>query len=228
MDGVESPELPHHKSGHRVFDFVVSGSAVLISCVSLFIAVQHGRTMEKLVEANSFPNAELGGSIDYTNKPDELSLGVSVQNTGVGPARIESIELWENGKPIRSATDIAEAIKSASGGLHGKGNVEGDSVIEALIGAGKANNFIRFKFSGIKAWYPPLTKVLFGLESRVCYCSVFDECHISDSRVSKGRPVSVKRCPKPAFPYDDNLSRLAMSQSLDNERHPSDAANGGH
>ena len=205
MDGVEVEAHQHHRTGHSVFDFIVSGSAVLISCVSLFIAVQHGRTMEKLVEANSFPNIELSGGLAYTSKPDELALGLDLENTGVGPGRIETIELWENGKPIGSASELVDTIKSAEGGNHTKVDLEGGTVLESLLGAGKTKTIIRLKFAGVQHWFPPLSKILFGLESRICYCSVFDECHVSDSREDKGRPKSVQQCPKPPLPYDDNF-----------------------
>jgi len=169
--------------------------------------------MEKLVEAGSFPNVELGGAVAYTPKPDQLALDLSVENTGVGPARIQSIELWDNGKPLRSVEEIGAAIKSAGDGVHGNAELEGATVIGSLLGAGKSKTFVRFKFTGIKTWFPVLSKTLFGFESRVCYCSVFDECHVSDSRVSKGRPVSVGECPIPSVPFDDNISSLAHLQA---------------
>ena len=191
--------------------------------VSLFIAVQHGRTMERLVEANSFPNVELGGAVSLTDKPDELALGLDVENSGVGPARIETIELWESGKPLRSASDIGAAIKNIDG-AHYTANIEGGTVLESLIGAGKKRSFIRFKFSGIQKWYPTLAKFVFGMESRICYCSVFDECHVSDSRVEKGHPKPVKQCPTPLAPYNDNFSDLALKSSILNTSSPGKSA----
>ncbi len=198
--------------GHRVFDFVVGGSALLVSCISLFVAVEHGRTMEKLVQANSYPNVELAGGIEYTDKPGEIVLSTDLTNNGVGPARIESIELWQHGVPAHSASDLANAIKSGAGAPHGHATIEGTTVIGSLIGAGKTKTLIRFKFADGAEWFPVLSKVLFGLESRVCYCSVFDECHLSDSRVNRGVPTAVKQCPVPVAPYSDDLSNLALSK----------------
>lgn len=175
--------------------------------------------MERLVEANSYPNVELGGAVSFTDKPDELALGVEVENSGVGPARVETIELWENGKPLRSAADIGAAIKAIDG-AHYVANIEGGTVLESLIGAGKKRTFIRFKLQGVQKWFPTLSKVLFGLESRVCYCSVFDECHVSDSRVEKGHPKSVKQCPTPDAPYNDNFSDLALKSGSLNAPSP--------
>jgi len=44
-----------HKSGHRVADLIVGFSAIFISLCSLALAIYHGHTMERLVEANSRP-----------------------------------------------------------------------------------------------------------------------------------------------------------------------------
>ncbi len=54
---METPEVhvhPHH-TGHRWADYVIAGTALLVSVISLWVAVGHGRTMEKLVAVNSWP-----------------------------------------------------------------------------------------------------------------------------------------------------------------------------
>eukprot|EP01037_Dinobryon_pediforme_P019591 gene19591-20037_t len=157
--------------------------------------------MERLVEANSFPNVELGGAVGLTDKPDELAIDLDVENSGVGPARIETIELWENAKPLRSASDIGAAIKNIDG-AHYTANIEGATVLESLIGAGKKRTFIRFRFSGIQKWYPTLTKFVFGMEK-------------------KGHPKPVKQCPTPLAPYNDNFADLALKNSILNNYSPS-------
>jgi hypothetical protein len=169
--------------------------------------------MEKLVEANSFPNVELNGAVAFTDKPDQLVLSLGVENSGVGPARIETIELWENGRPLRSARDIGTEINKIYGS-HFDANIEGGTVLGSLIGPGKNRNFIGYKFDGAQKWYPTLSKTLFGLQSRICYCSVFDECHVTDSRIDRGHPKSVKHCPVPEVPYDDNFSDMALKGGL--------------
>jgi hypothetical protein len=212
MDDVEVHNHHPHPVGHRVFDFVVSGCALLVSCISLFIAVRHGETMEKLVQSNSFPSVELAGTIGSTDTPGEIALSADLTNNGVGPARIESIEFWENGEPVRSAEDFVKAIKSAAGDVHGKADFSGATVVGSLIGAGKTKKLVQFKFSDQARWYPILAKLGFGLESRVCYCSVFDECYVSDTRANHGRPIAVNRCPAPPAPYDDDFSKLVLAK----------------
>ncbi len=44
-----------HKTGHRWVDMAIAISAITISVISLFVAIEHGKTEEKLVAANSWP-----------------------------------------------------------------------------------------------------------------------------------------------------------------------------
>src|SRR5580704_7329630 len=51
-----APEAPHsHPShtGHRWLDIVLGLSAMFVSVVSLVVAVEHGRTMERMADANT-------------------------------------------------------------------------------------------------------------------------------------------------------------------------------
>ena len=43
----------HHHTGLPWLDLVLAGSAMLVSVVSLFVSIEHGRTMERLVETNA-------------------------------------------------------------------------------------------------------------------------------------------------------------------------------
>jgi hypothetical protein len=53
---MEAPEAHHAHpghSGHRWLDIVLAVSAMFVSVVSLFGAVEHGRTMERMAEGNT-------------------------------------------------------------------------------------------------------------------------------------------------------------------------------
>ena len=43
----------HHGTGIKWLDVILASSAILISVVSLIVSVNHGRTMERLVEENA-------------------------------------------------------------------------------------------------------------------------------------------------------------------------------
>jgi hypothetical protein len=40
------------KTGHRAIDFSIAASAIVISLISLAVAIHHGRVQERLVAAN--------------------------------------------------------------------------------------------------------------------------------------------------------------------------------
>jgi hypothetical protein len=99
---VEPPEAPHsHPShtGHRWLDIVLGLSAMFVSVVSLVVAVEHGRTMERMadantrmVDANSWPFVEFDShNVDAQGNAD---VRLVLTNDGIGPARIETFELW--------------------------------------------------------------------------------------------------------------------------------------
>jgi hypothetical protein len=53
---MDSPEAPHsHPShtGHRWLDIALGLSAMFVSVVSLVVAVEHGRTMQRMADANA-------------------------------------------------------------------------------------------------------------------------------------------------------------------------------
>src|SRR5438045_7304822 len=87
-----------HKTGHTWVDMTVAFSALFISVVSLGIAILHGRTMEKMAEANarlvaanSWPFLSYSAGTNTTNGVTRIHM--RVVNSGVGPAKIESAEL---------------------------------------------------------------------------------------------------------------------------------------
>jgi hypothetical protein len=96
---MEAPEVhtPHaHPSGKGWLDMALGGSAFIISLVSLWLGIQHGRAMEKLVAANSWPNIEFDTVVDRSSATG-AELQLRLDNNGIGPARVETLELWFRG-----------------------------------------------------------------------------------------------------------------------------------
>jgi hypothetical protein len=205
MDGpeVHTPHAGH--TGHRWLDITLGVSALMVSAISLYVAVHHGQTMEKLVEANSFPNVEMDLDVGDGKRPEDLVLRVSADNNGVGPARVETLELWEGATPLVSVRDVLAAIKARGDGRRLDAQLAGSTVIGGLLGAGKSKSVLELRMDR-KTWFTAAATFAAAAQDRVCYCSVFDECFMSDSRLHKGRPYAVKVCPVPAQPYDDDIS----------------------
>src|SRR6185436_9542916 len=84
--------------GHRWVDFAVPFSALAVSVISLVVAVHHGRTMQemaqanaRLVQANSWPLLQFTtGNANETGQPE---ITLKIENAGVGPAKVISLEV---------------------------------------------------------------------------------------------------------------------------------------
>ena len=120
---MDTPEAPHqHHSAHtgrRWLDMTLAFSAMFVSVISLVVAVEHGRTMERMadanarmVEANSWPFVEFD-SHDVDEQGKDL-IRLVLTNVGVGPARIESFELSFDGKPMASLWELLQACCGAT------------------------------------------------------------------------------------------------------------------
>lgn len=192
-DGVE----PHpHATGSRWVDLVLGGSAILISVVSLMIAVAHGRTQEKMVAAASWPILFL----DSGNRDDAGAdvIGLAVRNNGAGPALLKSISISYAGKRYDNAYSVLiaccgwkyisakadeEVYKVATNRLSRSVIPAGGSRTVMLVPLSKANASI----------WKRLDQARFKFTYDACYCSVLGECWRSD--LQGGEPKHVKSCP---------------------------------
>jgi len=193
-----------HGTGFHWLDISLALSAFFVSLVSIGLAIHNGRTMEKLVAANSYPNIDVepGNRFDFG---DGLGLRpavyVSLANTGIGPARLRSVQLSWQGKPAADLAALVALCCTAqdapslpkldfwrSGDLRGY-----------MLAAGQSVNLYAWPEAlGDPRWARlNALRAQVGLE--VCYCSVFDECYVRDS--GRREPTRVGACPAPAVPY---------------------------
>ena len=197
---LEAPEVEshHHHTGHSKIDLILGCLAVFLSCVSVFIALKHGDTMERLVAANTWPNLDYGTSNEDEAKGIEV-ISLDLRNTGVGPARIETFELFYKDKPMADLKALVAACCVAPNApAHPKISLSTSKVRNQVLPARENISFIRM----LKSTTPPevwdvTNRERFNIAVRACYCSVFDECWAYDSR--QERPDRVAEC-KPSQP----------------------------
>lgn len=198
-DGIEPKP---HKTGHRLFDLIVAGSAILISCVSLFVAVQNARTQEKLVATTSWPLLQF----ESNNRGDQTntnSISLVIRNAGVGPAIVKHFRVNYGGKsyanPYQLVYDCCgyevtdpDPTKPAPGAPTNR------PVESTVIKSGDAIPYFTLDFdpANAAAWHK-LDEARFKLKFDACYCSVLEECWRSD--LVGVDPQPVKNCP-PAVP----------------------------
>jgi hypothetical protein len=190
---LEAPEVEahRHKTGHSHLDLILGATAVFLSMVSVFIAVRHGETMERLVAANSWPNISYSTGNEADGHPKTITL--EVRNTGVGPARIDTFEVFYKDQPVGQFIDLLKACCNAASSYASTSLVRNE-----VLPARDAIDFVSFDAAKNKpeVW-EALNKERFHVRVRACYCSVFEECWVMDSAAP--RPNRVAEC-KPSQP----------------------------
>jgi hypothetical protein len=195
----ETEHHHHHHTGHKWLDVTLAVSAVFISLMSLFLAIQHGRVMEKMVEANTWPFVMVYVSTSNLDATPHVSIHVA--NKGIGPAKIESLEVFDSGVPQGGTQPLLRTMLKATDPSRHIPVIRSDVVDEVLAARDDfsivdldARNFTAQETELLQAGVAKLT-------FRVCYCSVFDECSVLDTGKSPIRPVSIKACPVPEIPF---------------------------
>lgn len=208
---MEAPEHPHQHSahtGHRWLDIVLALSAMFVSLVSLVLAIGHGRTMERMAEANArmvqanswpFVAFETHNVDDHGNADVRLVL----RNQGVGPARIQTLEMWYDKQPIASPLELIKACcETTPAERAGAGKTIWTTGLSApsILRAGDHSDF----FSAPRAKDNGDLWAKFNVERdkvtvRLCYCSVFDECWIGSGVTTEA--TSVASCPVPKMSF---------------------------
>jgi hypothetical protein len=184
--------------------------AVIIAAISLWIAIDTERTNRQLVAEAAWPFVHVytsGGS------SPQLPLTLSIANAGIGPAKIETLELFWNGKAYRNAVDVlkdccdyktphsdqlpAEDIPLSTSDVPG-----------TVLRAGDNVSILRYVLTpdNTPTWQA-LRSQRMKISFRICYCSIFNECWLTEiHRFSDQQgldPPSVKMCPRPEVAYGE-------------------------
>jgi hypothetical protein len=199
-------EAPHaaHSTGRRWLDLTLALSAMFVSIVSLAVAVHHGNAMDRLVAANSWPFLMYGTS--NLDPQGNRRISLSVENAGVGPARIQTFEVWWQGQPVSSAAELlsrccmtdskAQIDRFTARAL----NLSIGQVASRVMRPGEEETFVSLELKDANAdiWHR-LDSARLQLKMRACYCSVFDECWETDLEQTSARRVG--SCPAAKVPF---------------------------
>lgn len=177
--------------------------AVIIAAVSLWVAYDGARTNRELVaserqlvEASSWPYVQQSYS-DATLAGQAIER-VDVSNGGIGPAKVDTVEVFWQGKPYHTWQELLQACCAYTPQLL-------QDPASRFFTSGVANRVLRAGETLHLLWYPRSTRdaqswakaqaVIPTLQVRICYCSVFDQCWLSEG--STVAPPRVKVCPRP-------------------------------
>lgn len=175
----------------RAFEIVVGASAILVSVVSLVVAMSANRTQERMLAASIWPSLIAGTSNVTADGLPQISL--DLLNRGTGPARVRWAQVLYDGTPVRDSRELmarccgleqpVEDYRLISSGIQHR-----------VIGADEWVALLRVP-QPEAPWAPwgALDRERHKIELRACYCSVLDDCWLLDS--ARDEPEPVARCP---------------------------------
>lgn len=213
LEGPEVHAHHHGHSGHRWFDVIASVCAMVVSVASLYLAIHHGHVMQEMAEANarmvtatSWPSVSYSTSnVDDSGQPTLLRF--SLTNKGIGPARIEGMELSYDGKPVKSTRDLLGACCSGSDSDSNsdkalKVNWRLSTANGEILRPGEEKHFLQLDRHADAALWSRMSDLPHKVTVKVCYCSVFDECWVTQSSAVH-KAERVQACPTTWSQYGD-------------------------
>lgn len=206
-------DLPDfHRTRRHWLEYVSTAGAVIVSVVSLWVAIGTEDANRKMVAASSWPFLQVtSGNSDAQNHP---VITFSVTNAGVGPAKVKSFEVFWKDKPYHTSFDLMHSccgyelpkadISSVTTGEVPPGQVSSAHIAKIVIRAGEERAFLSFALDAENrtVWKLFDNARQRDIRFRICYCSVFDECWI-DTYEFEGEQGQrqVNSCPVPKVGY---------------------------
>lgn len=199
----DKPDSPRRL--RDTLDLLVALAALATSVVSIWLAISQGDDMAKLVQAQSWPHVGFhtgNSSLDPSTNQRIRSLSFSVENLGVGPAKLRTLEVLIDGQAVNGHN----ALIRAASALADDENLDAANVFSVPVGGrvlrpGESITFLRWdRGDDVAGRWEALDRARFGrLTMRACFCSVFDECWISTN--GQGDPLPAANCPNVETAY---------------------------
>ncbi|HEY4115721.1 MAG TPA: hypothetical protein VGM17_16820 [Rhizomicrobium sp.] len=202
---------PEKPSRRHWTDTLFAVAALFVSAVSLWVGIRTETANEQLVAASSWPFLQV--QISNADANAKLDLQFSVENTGVGPAKVETFEVFWNGKPFRSAAELLGAccgykvVPATSPDAKNHTPLITGTVQGAVLRPGEPKTFIHYALNADNlAVWKKLDKAREQMSYRVCYCSVLNDCWRNVLRSElyfpgQLHPEKARTCPVPVVAY---------------------------
>lgn len=156
-----------------LFPNLTSLLALTVSIFALAIGAWQTRLMQGQARASVWPHLSIGYT--YNSNTDANGFVWNIDNNGVGPARIETVAVTLDGKPMKSWPDVLRAL-----GFKGEMRVSTTSfagdVIPPSLNRETAIAAIRINQADAASTFK---SAIARFTMDICYCSVYDDCWIA-------------------------------------------------
>jgi hypothetical protein len=161
---------------------IVSSSASLVAVIALGTSLYEARLNREQQRASVWPYVTQANAGTFT-----AHYARTVHNAGIGPAKIRSFQIWVGGRPRHGWREVFDAVRTP---VSGTGYVTSGLVRGMVLSAGETVEVLTISDSaGAVAFAQKLKDV----DTRLCYCSLYDECWADSRAVEEPEPVAA--CP---------------------------------
>ena len=196
IEPAEPPHHHHHRTGIRWFDLIMPLAVLTVSIASLLTSLHSEKSMEALVEQNrrlvhaqSTPLLTYDTGNDRSGKP---VITMTLTNVGTGPAEV----YWFHAADAQGLNDSGGALTARVLQLDPHSRPESQEVSSVLMRSGEDRSIFAWprptgNQAALAEW-EKLNHDRFHLKMSACYCSMFEECRITD--FSLRAPKAVTSC----------------------------------
>jgi hypothetical protein len=173
-------------------EILVSVPTLVISVALAYFSFVQADASRKMQRTETWPYVSYGTDNSSPEVKDEISFSLS--NDGVGPARLVEMEFIYNGKLVRDPLEFVRECCATAAKAAARNLTFTTDRVDGVLRPGESRKFIRLAKTPANApLWNRLNDERWKVVVRTCYCSIFDECWVFDSR--QDQPTGVKVCP---------------------------------
>jgi len=205
-DRNEPAETPRQRTDRKRARFAELGSIVALATSFLALSLsayqallmnEQTRLMQSQSRASVWPYVAIGYSIN--DEGENRGYTWQISNDGVGPARIESVTMTLDGKPVRRWRELFRAlfgdadVPATYSQVYGRvlpPSTNRETTIDALHLTDMAQ---------AQAFFAAQDRI----DMTICYCSVYDDCWIARKHDPNVQPTP--RCEKNDEQFEEKL-----------------------
>ncbi len=189
-----APPPASEKPKRRDIGDIASFVAVALSMLALVTSAYQSTLMRDQTQlmqvqsrASVWPYVAIGENDTQATNAEAFTW--RVDNNGVGPAKIESVEVSFDGKPYKTWKELTATLIPTRP-LHGSQTSINGTVLPASLNRETTVEMV-------KLTDPELARAFHDAKARfkikICYCSVYDDCWVANVE-DAGTHASVDRC----------------------------------
>jgi len=169
-----------------VWQTVLSLVGIFIAIVALYAALMESDAVRRQTAAAVWPYLQLTVS-DHVASGDAL-FELSLTNAGVGPTRIDDMRVTVDGQHVTRWEDLIANVSGERSGF------SQNAANRRVVRPGESVVIFSTRDAAtVEALRTVVADPANAIE--YCYCSIFDECWLADSREPDAMPARVARCP---------------------------------